>query len=391
MCVNDSRSGFSRAAFLGVGAIAALPLFAEPARALDAMQKIAGTSALPPVPTGLSPANEKGAYIAYGSPFVRAQYHAIRALAGSIGDAKLRASGLALLDDPTPHYARRHATPESRVALRDAMARGGFVKATDPVDGIFPRGTERPGLVQPFWSTPGSADDSHHAYPGGLLVHELFNARMAEGYGQTYDGIYFNRRGAVDRDLVILAALYHDVMKTVVFQYKDDGTFFTELTIGETGGHHVLSGAEAISRGESARLVTVLLSAHAAPSLGDEKKVATWCAAAALLAGVDPFEYGLLKRDANGNAVLASLPPLEAFVNFLSDHDWVLTVHAAQVIRPYLDALAPKYDIRPGDAAGLAWWRLSVTSNASIVALYHELTKSESVFAAAVAESRRME
>jgi putative nucleotidyltransferase with HDIG domain len=222
-------------------------------------------------------------------------------------------------------------------------------------------------------------------------MHELFNARMAEQFATTYDGVYFDKRGAVDRDVVILAALFHDVMKTVVFQYEDDGTFFKELSIGDTGGHHVLSGAEAIARGHDARFVTVLLSAHAAPSLGDEKKVATWCAAAAMLAGVDPFAYGLLTRDAGGAIALAALPPLEAFVNFLSDHDWVLSVHAAHAIRPSLDALAPKYDVKPGDAAALAWWRLSVTSNASSIALYHELTKGETAFAAAVAASRRME
>ncbi|MDQ2992920.1 MAG: hypothetical protein M3R30_08910 [Candidatus Eremiobacteraeota bacterium] len=376
---------------MGASALAALPLFTEPARALERMQKIAGTSALPAVSQGLSPANERAAYIAYGSPFVRAQFHAIAALAKSIGDAKMREAGLGLLHDPAPRYAKRYPTHESRVALRDAMAHGGFVKADDPVEGIFPRGTEQAGLVQPFWSTPGSADDSHHAYPGGLLVHELFNGRMAEQFAATYDGIYFNKRGAVDRDIVILAALFHDVMKTVVFQYRDDGTFFKELNIGETGGHHVLSGAEAIVRGHDARFVTVLLSAHAAPSLGDEKKVATWCAAAALLAGVDPFEFGLLKRDASGQSVLADLPPMEAFVNFLSDHDYVLSVYAAHEIRPYLDALAPKYGIRTGDAVALAWWRLDVTAKASIIALYHELTKGESAFAAAVAESRRME
>ncbi len=355
------------------------------------MQKIAGSAALPPVPQGLSSANERAAYIAYGSSFVRAQFHAITALAKSIGDAKMRKAGTALLSDPAPQYAKRYPTHESRVALRDAMARAGFIKADDPVEGIFPRGTERAGLVQPFWSTPGSADDSHHAYPGGLLVHELFNGRMAEQFANTYDGIYFDKRGAVNRDTVILAALFHDVMKTVVFQYNDDGTFFKELNIGDTGGHHVLSGAEAIVRGHDARFVTVLLSAHAAPSLGDEKKVATWCAAAALLAGVDPYQYGLLKRDASGHGVLANLPPMESFVNFLSDHDWVLSVYAAHEIRPYLDALAPKYDVKPGDTAGLAWWRLDVTGKASIIALYHELTKGESAFAAAVAESRRME
>lgn len=391
MCVSGGPSALSRAGFLGAAAAAGLPLFTEPARALDAMRKIAPDSALPPVPTGLSAANERAAYIAYASPFVRSQYHAIRALAGSIGDAKKRASALALLDDPAPRYARRYPTTQSRTALRDALARAGFVKADDPVAGIFPPGTERSGIVQPFWSTPGSADDSHHAYPGGLLVHELFNARMAEGFAQNYDGIYFDKRRAVDRDDVILAAFYHDVMKTVVFQYRDDGTFLKELAIGDTGGHHVLSGAEAIARGEDAHAVVILLSAHAAPSLGDEKKVAAWCAAAALVAGVDPFAYGLLRRDGNGQAVLASPPPIEAFVNNLSDHDYVLTVHAAHTVRPELDALAPKYGVKPGDAAGLAWWRLDVTAHASVVALYHELLRGGSAFAAAVAESRRME
>lgn len=388
MCVSDTHLGHSRAAFLGAGAAAALPFFAEPARALDAMQRIAEDAALPPIPAGISPANARAARLARSSSFVRAQYHAIRSLAGSMGDAGKRASAFALLDDPAPRYARRYATPESRVAIRDAMASAGFIGAGDPVEGIFPAGTDRRGLIQPFWSAPGSADDSHHSYPGGLLTHELFNARMTEQFGHTYDGIYFHKREAVDRDTVILAALYHDIMKTAVFQYNDDGTFFKELNIGNTGGHHVLSGAEAIARGHDARFVTVLLSAHAAPSLGDEKKVATWCAAAALLAGVDPFAFGLLARDSAGTPVLAALPPLEAFVNFLSDHDYVLSVHAAHVVRPHLDALAPKYGVKPGDHTALAWWRLGVTAQTPTIALYHELTVSESAFARAVAQSR---
>lgn len=386
MCVSSSSS-LSRAAFFSVGAIAALPLFAEPARALDSMRKIGGDGALPPVPAGLSPANTRAARLAHSSPFIRAKYHAMRALAGSIGDAKKRASAFALLDDPTPRYARRYRTPESRVVLRDSMAHAGFINPTDPVAGIFPAGTERAGLIQPFWSAPGSADDSHHPYPGGLLTHELFNARMAEQFARTYDDIYFDKRKAVDRDTVILAALYHDIMKTVVFQYHDDGTFFKELSIGETGGHHVLSGAEAIARGEDARFVAVLLAAHAAPSLGDEKKIVTWCAAAALLAGVDPFEFDLLVRDGTGATVLATLPPMESFVNFLSDHDWVLSVHATHAVRPHLDALAPNYGLKLGDQAALAWWRLRVTSRTSMIALYHELTVSESAFARAVAQS----
>ncbi|HVS46384.1 MAG TPA: hypothetical protein VMS32_06925 [Verrucomicrobiae bacterium] len=365
-------------------AIAALPLFAEPARALAATQGLLGDTPLPPIPTGLSPANLRAAQLAHDSPFVRAQFSGIRAMANSISDSWLKSDANGLLDDPSPRYARKYPTQASRIAMRDKMAAAGFVPPNAPVEGIFPRGTDRAGIVQPFWSTPGSADDSHHAYPGGLVVHELFNGRMAAAAAHTYDGIYFSKRKEVDHDLVTLAALYHDVMKTVVFQYNFDGTFTKELNIGDTGGHHVLSGAEAIVRGHDARFVTTLLSAHAAPSLGDEKKVATWCAAAAMLAGVDPVAFGLLSKNADGTYRLAALPPMECFVNFLSDHDWPLTVYAAQAIRPYLDALAPTFGAKTGDASALAWWRLAVTSKTSIVALYHELTRGESAFAAAV-------
>lgn len=360
-----------------------MPLFAEPARALDAMQQLGGDAALPVVPEGIDPANARAARIARGSAFVRAQYGAIVALARSIGDARMRERMLALVDDPRPTYALRYPTEHSRIELRDALARAGLVARDAPVSGIFPRGTDGRQATQPFWTAAGSADDSHHCYPGGLVVHELFNATIATNFAHTYDTIYFGGRARVDRDTGIAAALYHDVMKTVVFQYHADGRLFDELEIGATGGHHCLSGAEAIVRGEDPRFVTVLLSAHAAPSLGDEKKVVTWCRAAALIAGVDPVEYGLLAKTAQGYA-LAALPPIEAFVNHLSDHDWVLTVFAVQQVWPQLDALAGRFGVAADDDAARRWWRFEVLSRASAIALYHELTRGMPAFERAV-------
>ncbi|MGZ3497840.1 MAG: hypothetical protein ACXVAK_09795 [Vulcanimicrobiaceae bacterium] len=388
MCVEGKRSHlFSRGSFLSAAAIAAAPFFAEPARALDAVQRLAPAQMeLPPVPAGLSEPNARAARIARASPFARTNYAAALSLAGSIGDAGLRAKVHALLADPRPTYARAYATPESRAALRDALARAGLVAADAPVDGIFPAGTENARALQPFWAAPGSGDDSHHCYPGGLLVHELFNARMAEQFARTYDTIYFAGRSAVDRDCVIAAALYHDVMKTAVFQYNADGTLFKELEIGATGGHHCLSGAEAIARGHDARFVTVLLSAHAAPSLGDGKKVVSWCRAAAMIAGVDPVEFGLLAGRGD-EYVLAALPPAEAFVNHLSDHDYVLTVAAVHEVAPYVDALAPKFGVSATDATAVRWWRHGILARASAVGLYHELTRGETAFAAAVARA----
>jgi hypothetical protein len=199
---------------------------------------------------------------------------------------------------------------------------------------------------------------------------------MAEHFAKTYDAIYFGGGPTVDRDIVIAAAFYHDIMKTAVFQFNDDGTLLPELTIAGTGGHHCLSGAEAIVRGRDAHFVTALLSAHAAPSLGDEAKVAQWCRASATIAGVDPVEYGLVDRSGD----LAALPPLEAFVSNLSDHDYVLSVHAVQAIEPRLAALGPA---GAGSAEG-RWWRHRVMANASAIALYEAFTQSDAAFVHAV-------
>lgn len=380
MCVDSRRSGlFTRGSFVAAASAAVLPLFTEPARALDraAAKSANAVSQLTP-PAGLSAPNLRAAKIAARSPFVRVQYAAVRELAASIGDAKLRANVNDLLLDPQPRYAAKYATAQQRTALRDALAAQGLLHPETAVETLFPLAEGARAL--PFWAAPGSADNSHHAYPGGLLVHELFNGTMAAQFAQTYDRVYFSQRNAASRDTVVAAALYHDIMKTVVFQYNADGSFFKEGEIAGTGAHHCLSGAEAIARGRDARFVTVLLSAHAAPSLGDEKSVVQWCRASAAIAGVDPVAFGLLRRD-GADYKLAQLPPLEAFVNNLSDHDFVLSVHAAHEVVPRVDALAP--------AGAGRWWRLEVLSRASIVALYHELTQSETRFERAVAAAAR--
>jgi hypothetical protein len=380
MCVAEGRAGFfGRPAFLGILTAVAAPLLAgagaiEAAAAADA----AGSVALPEPHGPLSRGNAAAATLARGSILATATYARVEALVGSIADRALRADVLDLIRVPRALYADRHPAPALRTAVRDALAREGFVAADAPVRGIFPAGTEpgATGSIQPFWAAPGSGEGSHHAYPGGLALHESFNASVALEIAGSYDAHYFGGRPTVSRDTAIAAALYHDVMKTVVFAWNDDGTLADELAIAGTGGHHVLSGAEAIARGRDPRFVTTLLSAHAAPSLGDEAKVVAWCRAAAIVAGVDAVAFGLVKRDGAGYALAADLAPLEAFVNYLSDHDYVLSVHAMHVVssrlqqswsrRPALTNLAPTF----------AWYRAMILTRTSALALYDALARN---------------
>src|SRR5579884_1981987 len=204
MCVEPKRSAlFSRASFLAAAGAAAAPILCH----ADVSKHGRGIEPLS-IPSGVTGANRRAAEIAQQSPFIQARYAQVLDLVHSIGDAKLRANVLDLIEHPEPRYARNYPTLVSRTALRDKLAAAGFVKSTDSVSGIFPRGTENERIVQPFWSAPGSDLNSHHSYPGGLLVHELFNSSMAANFCQTYDAMYFDGASRVNRDVVIAAQLY---------------------------------------------------------------------------------------------------------------------------------------------------------------------------------------
>jgi hypothetical protein len=372
---------FGRAEFFGVMSAVALPFVLGAGAVAEAADT--GKYPLPAAHGPLTRGNTRAMELAAASPLVRATYASVAALANTLADGDLKAYVVSFLHYPAPDYAANQKTPAARTAVRDELARAGFVKPDDPVSGIFPPGTEpgSPTVVQPFWSAPGSSDGSHHAYPGGLATHEYFNASMAQAFASTYDAHYFADQKTVDRDTVIGAALYHDIMKTVVFQWREDGSIFDELTIAGTGAHHILSGAEAIVHGHSPRFIITLLSAHAAPSLGEETKVVDWCRAAAIVAGVDPVQYGLVKANGSGFALAADPVPLEAFISNLSDHDYVATVHAMHVVS---DRLKMRYaQLQP--ATTFDWYRASVLSRTTALALYDKLARhGESAFAAAV-------
>jgi hypothetical protein len=329
MCVEPGPSGgTSRANFIGdMFAAAAFARMPAPGQSRDY------SAALPPPPGALVAGNARAASIAASSPFVRETYATTLGLANQIADPALRSSVVELLRDPKPTFLKNYPTLEAREALRQAFLGEKFIDEHVPLTGLFPPNADAQSAPQPFWSASGSSDGSHHAYPGGLTIHECFNATMATHFARTYDDVYFSGRSAISRDTAIGAALYHDCMKSIVFQWNDDGTPFAEATICGTGAHHVLSGAEALARGRSARFVITLLSAHAAPSLGDEVKVVMWCRAAAMLAGVDPIRFGLLRLEDETYRLAPEAVPIEAFVNYLSDHDYVLSVHAMHVVR----------------------------------------------------------
>ena len=100
-----------------------------------------------------------------------------------------------------------------------------------------------------------------------------------------------------------------------------------------------------------------------------------------VVAGVDPVAYGLVKPDGSAWKLAADPVPLEAFVSYLSDHDYVLSVHAAHVVN---DRLKTRYaSWQPPTTLG--WYRAAVLSQTTAIALYDTLARrGESAFTAAL-------
>lgn len=91
-----------------------------------------------------------------------------------------------------------------------------------------------PGFLEAFAAAP-AAKLYHHAYLGGLLEHTVAVVEMCEFVGQQY--------GRIDRDLLLTAALLHDVGKT------QELTFDTSIDFTDAGRFlgHVIQGVTFIS------------------------------------------------------------------------------------------------------------------------------------------------
>jgi hypothetical protein len=232
---------------------------------------------------------------------------------------------------------------------------------------------------QAFWSAPGSAYAGHHAFPGGLAMHEWTNASLAQQFMASYDQRYglVSESGAIDPSIALAAPLWHDIQKVTVFQWNDDGSELVEQSIADTGGHHPLSGAEAIVRGLPADFVVALLGAHDPPQSGTPLvRLINYIRAAAIIARVDPVQAGLLQPWADPSAPdglgLAQVPPrIEPHINHLSDHDFVFTGDSLTTVLDTLRSLAPDYDIDPPtQTARFNLFRNTVLSQMTDMRLY---------------------
>ena len=297
---------------------------------------------------------------------VSAAWRSIRLTAAEIRNPAIRSKVEAILDNPAPTLARTIGKSEKK-ALHQELTAKGLLKDVKEAD-FMPPMSDPTKAPQPFRSAPGSGYQSHHSYPGGLATHTDLNTRVSvalyDGYRQVYDYM-------LDRDVVIAAQLLHDLHKPWVFQWDAKGESRNEMKLGGTGEHHPLGVAESIVRGMPAEVCVAQACAHNHPRTpDDEAQVVGWLTAASIIAGVDPVKYGLLASD---DKTLPMPRRQEGFVTHLGDHDWVLTVPAAQWLIPVMKKVAVHdYRISENDLKKKPFnqFRNYVFSQATIMGLY---------------------
>jgi 3'-5' exoribonuclease len=120
-----------------------------------------------------------------------------------------------------------------------------------------------------------AAQTHHHAYVGGLLEHTVSVAATCQAVGQGYD--------AIDADLLLAAALLHDVGKVdelafdTAIEYTDEGRLIGHVVLGErrVAAAVAEAGAAVLPRTVALRLSHVLLSHHGELEWGSPKRPCT--------------------------------------------------------------------------------------------------------------------
>ncbi len=277
--------------------------------------------------------------MARSSRIVSAAYNELLQVASSLENKQYRELMTECIAGPKVAFLEMYPGEQDRRRIFDEMVRLGFFNKDDSPDYVFPTGHMTP---QTYLTAPSSHNDFYNAHPGGLAVTVAYNIRMAEAYTNNYRQMF---GVPVNRDLPSAALCVHEYPKVWLYQWQKDGSWLEEprTVYDDTWhAHCIYVTAELMYRRYDSRIVMAMAAAHQLSALnaGMEgrdvvcdwvglDRVSHFIQAAAVLAQVDPVDYGLLERK-GGKLVLAP-QPAEQWVTHLADMNWPYTMGAAHL------------------------------------------------------------
>jgi hypothetical protein len=325
--------------------------------------------------------------MARASRLVTGIYNELLQTAASLEDPEYRELMTECITRPKIGFLEMYPSDDDRRKLFDEMVKLGFFNAEDDPDYVWPADHMNP---QTYLTAPSSHNEFYNAHPGGLAVTVAYNIRMADAYTENYRQVFGL---PINRDLPVAALLVHEYPKVWLYQWQDDGSWLEEprTVYDDTWhAHCIYVTAELMYRRYDSRIVTAMAAAHQLSfleaSMDGRDVVATWrglervahfIKAAAVMAQVDPVDYGLLERK-GGDMVLAPVPA-EQWVTHLADMNWPYTMGAAHLYtRPLLKQIAEQdLGIRGADLEGRPFNQLKnyVWSQLSQITLYEILIR----------------
>jgi hypothetical protein len=277
--------------------------------------------------------------IAASSRLVTSAYNELLSVAASLEDDGYRRLMTECIAAPKVSFLELYKGDPDRSRIFAELVKLGFFNGEDAVDEVFPRDHLTP---QTYLTAPSSHNDFYNAHPGGLAVTVAYNIRLAEAYTANYRQFYGL---PINRDVASAALCVHEYPKVWLYQWLEDGSWLEEprTVYDDTWhAHCIYATAELIHRRLDSRIVMAMAAAHQLSALDarmDGKKVVTdWVGlervahfieAAAVLAQVDPVDYGLLEKR-NGKLILTP-QPAEQWITHLADMNWPYAMGAAHL------------------------------------------------------------
>jgi hypothetical protein len=327
------------------------------------------------------------AAMATASRLVSAAYNELLQVAASLEDASYRRLMTECVATPKVTFLEMYPTEGDRRRLFAEMVKLGFFNKDDSPEHVWPSGHLNP---QTYLTAPSSHNEFYNAHPGGLAVTVAYNIRMAEAYTNNYRQMFGL---PINRDLPSAALCVHEYPKVWLYQWQPDGSWLEEprTVYDDTWhAHCIYVTAELMHRRHDARIVMAMAAAHQLSaleaSMDGHRVVCKWCGldrvahfieAAAVMAQVDPVDYGLLER--KGRDTVLAPQPAEQWVTHLADMNWPYTMGAAHLYTyPLLQELArTDYGLTERERVGRPFNQLKnyVWSQLGQIALYEILVR----------------
>ena len=261
----------------------------------------------------------------------QAAYEFVSGQIAGIIDDKIREKLLVMYEYPRPCLPEQMPRRKKLFCkLRDS----GMLDVGLTFDEFVPKTIHRK-KPPPVWAASGSHYRGHNAHPGGLLIHTEKNLRFALTAAEMHEAAYGL---PADRDMLIFAQVAHDLAKTWLLPWQEDGACLPQYQIAGAGAHHVFGLAESIHQGFPPVLIFSQAATHVDPCTGEGyAEICGFLRAACLIAGADPVSYGFW--DKRGQPEFDHYAR-EHWFNYMADRMVVFTLRAGRRAVKLLKKLA---------------------------------------------------